>query len=201
MKPLRHVALFQRGYDLPTDDRLPGNVPLVTSGGITSQHNVAAATGPSIVTGRYGTIGKFYYVEEDYWPLNTTLYTRRIVEHPRYVWYLLQDLAHIFLLNSSQSAVPGVDRNDIHAELVPVPPLNEQIQIAQELDNYLHATERLSGKIANSIVRLRELSSALITAAVTGQIDVATWGKRGETDRRLDAIERDMEAEREVAAV
>ncbi len=34
--------------------------------------------------------------------------------------------------------------------------------------------------------------SLLITAAVTGQIDVATWGKRGETDRRLDKIEEEM---------
>ena len=42
------------------------------------------------------------------------------------------------------------------------------------------------------MIRLRELRSALITAAVTGQIDVATWGKRGETDRRLEAIEQEI---------
>ena len=55
-------------------------------------------------------------------------------------------------------------------------------------------------RIRASIGKLTELRSALITAAVTGQIDVATWGKRGETDRRLEAIEHDLEAEREVAA-
>ena len=37
--------------------------------------------------------------------------------------------------------------------------------------------------------RLREFRSALITAAVTGQIDVSTWGKQGTADRRLDRIE------------
>jgi len=36
--------------------------------------------------------------------------------------------------------------------------------------------------IRMSIERLAEFRSALITAAVTGQIDVATWGKRGTTD-------------------
>jgi hypothetical protein len=45
-----------------------------------------------------------------------------------------------------------------------------------------------------SIDRLQELRSALITAAVAWQIDVATWGKRGEFDRDFDKIEEAMRA-------
>jgi len=45
-----------------------------------------------------------------------------------------------------------------------------------------------------SIDRLREFRSALITAAVTGEIDVTTWRRRGSTDRRLDQIEEEMSA-------
>ena len=44
-------------------------------------------------------------------------------------------------------------------------------------------------KIESSIYRLREFRSALITAAVTGQIDVSTWSNQGTSDRRLDQIE------------
>ena len=44
-------------------------------------------------------------------------------------------------------------------------------------------------KTESSIDRLREFRSALITAAVTGQIDVLTWGKHGTTGHRLDQIE------------
>ena len=44
-------------------------------------------------------------------------------------------------------------------------------------------------KIESSIYRLREFRSALITAAVTGQIDVSTWSKKGMTERRFDQIE------------
>jgi type I restriction enzyme S subunit len=194
VKPLRHVALFQRGHDLPDDARIAGGVPLVSSGGISSGHNIAIAKAPGIVTGRYGTIGKFYFIERDYWPLNTTLFTRRIFERPRYVWYLLQDMAHIFVLNSSKAAVPGVDRNDIHSERVPVPPSDEQIEIARWLDDRCVERARFISAVKLSIDRVRELRSALITAAVTGQIDVATWGKRGTTDGRLDAIEADMAA-------
>ena len=48
---------------------------------------------------------------------------------------------------------------------------------------------KIIAKAAASIDRLREFRSALITAAVTGQIDVSTWGKQGTTERRLDQIE------------
>jgi type I restriction enzyme S subunit len=60
LKQLKWAVTFQRGYDLPTEDRQAGLVPVVTGGGITGWHNVAQAKGPGIVTGRYGTIGEFY---------------------------------------------------------------------------------------------------------------------------------------------
>jgi len=49
-------------------------------------------------------------------------------------------------------------------------------------------------KVQDSIDRLMEYRSALITAAVTGQIDVTTWSKEGLTDRCLDRIEEDIPA-------
>ena len=50
----------------------------------------------------------------------------------------------------------------------------------------------INAKTNNSIDRLREYRAALITAAVTGQIDVATYGKRGETDRTFDRIDEEV---------
>ena len=52
----------------------------------------------------------------------------------------------------------------------------------------LQNEETTSRKIAASMDRLREFRSALITVAVTGQIDVSTWGKHGATGHRLDQI-------------
>lgn len=65
---------LKRGYDLPRQSRVPGTVPLISSSGLTDRHAVAMVKGPGVVTGRYGTLGKVFYVEEDFWPLNTTLY-------------------------------------------------------------------------------------------------------------------------------
>ena len=71
----------------------------------------------------------------------------------------------------------------------PVPSREDQ---AKTLSALAYATKREStlGELgARSIDRLREFRSALITAAVTGEIDVSTWGKQGTTERRLDQIE------------
>ena len=72
---------------------------------------------------------------------------------------------------------------------VVLPPLEEQRLIAQKVGKILKMIGEVVEPIEASIDRLREFRSALITAAVTGQIDVSTWGKQGTADGRLDRIE------------
>ncbi len=69
---LGDVIELKRGYDLPNAERRPGSVPIVSSSGISGLHDEAKVRGPGVVTGRYGTIGQVFFVEEDFWPLNTT---------------------------------------------------------------------------------------------------------------------------------
>lgn len=174
--PLKRVVVFQRGHDLPTDSREEGTVPVVSSGGYSGTHNVACAKAPLIVTGRYGSIGSFNFVEEDCWPLNTALYSIEIYKNePRYVWYLLQAYAEHFLLNSLKSAVPGIDRNDIHVVEVVVAPVEHQIDIIGYLDKVVEVVDRLVAVARTSISLMQERRSALISAAVTGKIDVRGW--------------------------
>jgi type I restriction enzyme, S subunit len=70
-KQLGDVIRLKRGHDLPAGERVSGEIPIVSSSGITGYHNVAKAAGPGVVTGRYGTLGEVHYIEGDYWPLNT----------------------------------------------------------------------------------------------------------------------------------
>ena len=55
---------------------------------------------------------------------------------------------------------------------LPVPPLHEQVEIVKRLDAGLRGLEDIAGKTMQTIDLLRERRAALITAAVTGQIDV-----------------------------
>jgi type I restriction enzyme S subunit len=75
-----------------------------------------------------------------------------------------------------------------------LPPVEEQRAILCELDRCIGPYSALRTATRASVDRLGEFRAAVITAAVTGQIDVATWGKRDTTDRRLDDIEAEMAA-------
>jgi len=170
---LKRAVMFQRGHDLPEESRSEGNIPVVSSAGVIGTHNAAQAKGPGIVTGRYGSIGRFTLMEEDYWPLNTALYSIELYSNqPRYIWYLLQSTSEHFVLNSLKSAVPGVDRNDIHCVQVAVPARCEQEEIALFLDRQCSISHQLVKQVQAAIDLLQERRAALISAAVTGQIDV-----------------------------
>ncbi|WP_077339114.1 restriction endonuclease subunit S [Pseudocolwellia agarivorans] len=128
------IVNFKRGYDLPHRDRVEGNVPVMSSSGLTGWHNESMVTAPGVVTGRYGTLGEVFYTEENYWPLNTSLYVQDYKgNNPRFVYYYLQTvLSENF---NSAGAVPGVNRNYLHK--IKVPPLpNGKDKIAAILTSY-----------------------------------------------------------------
>ncbi|WP_020395676.1 restriction endonuclease subunit S [Thiolinea disciformis] len=115
---LGDIVNFKRGYDLPAHQRKQGNYPVVSSSGISGYHSEYKADGEGIVTGRYGTLGEMHYVNGKYWPHNTALYVTDFKgNYPKYVYYLLKCLGN--LKTSDKSAVPGVNRNDLHALFVP----------------------------------------------------------------------------------
>ena len=173
VKALRRAIRLQRGHDLPSEQREEGAVPVLSSAGMFSSHVAAVARGPGIVRGRYGAIGEFHLVDGPYWPLNTTLYTVELYGNEvRFLRYLSINLKPLFVVNAAKSAVPGVDRNDVHPVLTAVPPIREQRAIADYLDSRLGPVSRSVASAEGFVERLQEYRSALITSAVTGKIDM-----------------------------
>lgn len=126
---------LKRGYDLPAKERRPGSVPIVSSSGFTDLHADAMVKGPGVVTGRYGTIGSVFYVDRDFWPLNTTLYVQDFKGNDRrFIAYLLRTVD--FQQFSDKAAVPGVNRNHLHTARIVLPPLVEQVRIATLLQSF-----------------------------------------------------------------
>ena len=155
-KPLIDVATLQRGYDLPVQDRTSGPHPIFAANGPVGLHGIAKCKGPGVVTGRSGTIGKVHFVQEDYWPLNTSLYVKDFHGNdPKWVYYMLQSFG---LEGYSQGAgVPTLNRNLVHGEPVKVPPLEEQRRIAAILDQ----AETLRTQRRQALAHLDTLTQSL----------------------------------------
>ncbi|MBU1244915.1 restriction endonuclease subunit S, partial [Myxococcota bacterium] len=132
---LGEVINLKRGFDLPSSRRTEGPYPIVSSSGITDFHAEFKVKGPGVVTGRYGTLGQVFFIEDDYWPLNTSLYVENFYGNdPRFISYFLSTLQ--FGTQNAAGAVPGVNRNHLHAMEVTVPPLPIQRRIAGILSAY-----------------------------------------------------------------
>lgn len=118
LKRLGDLINLKRGYDLPESQRQLGRYPVISSAGISGYHNEYKVDGVGVVTGRYGTLGEMYFVEGKYWPHNTALYVTTFKgNEPKYIYYLLSCLGRI--RTSDKSAVPGVNRNELHEMAVP----------------------------------------------------------------------------------
>jgi len=153
-----NVVKMQRGFDLPVQDRQQdGDIPVFGSNGALDRHNVAKVQGGGVITGRSGTIGKVYYTEGDYWPLNTSLFS--VDTHGNniiYLAYLLQmyDLSRF----TEGTGVPTLNRNKFHNKPIIDVPLNEQEQFA----TFVKQTDKSKLSIQQSLEKLETLKKSLM---------------------------------------
>lgn len=91
-------------------------------------------------------------------------------------------------------AVPSLATEKFLNQSVPLPSLAVQRNVVSEIREKIQRNEGVVSRTLASIDRLKEYRSALITAAVTGQIDVTKWKRSGSTDRQLDAIQEEVGA-------
>jgi type I restriction enzyme S subunit len=132
LKRIGDIVNFKRGYDLPAYARVDGEYPVMSSSGVSGYHNEFKIEGEGLVTGRYGTLGEFYYVNGKYWPHNTALYVTDFKgNYPKYVYFLMKSLS--FLKRSDKSTVPGIDRKDLHEIKIPYIKGEQQKLIADAL--------------------------------------------------------------------
>ena len=127
---------LNRGFDLPNDNIVEGDVPVVASSSIKAFHNVAKVKGPGVVTGRSGTLGIVQYIEQDFWPLNTSLYVKDFKGNsPKFCFYVLQ-MMHLENFNAG-AGVPTLNQNHLHKLKIKVPATyDEQEKVASGLSNY-----------------------------------------------------------------
>ena len=168
VKPLGEVCTLQRGFDLPTQNRIEGDYPLVSSSGIIDSHIEGPIKGPGVATGRSGSIGNVFYIEDDFWPLNTVLYVKDFHGNdPRFVFHLLNkfDLKRF----ASGAGVPTLNRNFVHDELVACPPLHDQQRIVGILDEAFDGIATAKANAEKNLQNARALFESHLQAVFSQQ--------------------------------
>ncbi|PSF33046.1 restriction endonuclease subunit S [Aphanothece hegewaldii CCALA 016] len=89
-----------------------------------------------------------------------------------FAWYLLNVIKIGLSFLSTGSTYEAVTVDDVSNLVSVIPPLTEQQKIAEYLDIQTQKIDTLINKTQTSIEYLKEYRTALISAAVTGKIDV-----------------------------
>jgi restriction endonuclease S subunit len=95
--------------------------------------------------------------------------------HPLFLAWLFEGIGKVLVAAVVEEAAHGtraIRMDQWRSVTVPVPPESEQLAIVAFLDRETAKLDALAAKIREAIDRLREFRTALISAAVTGKIDV-----------------------------
>jgi len=141
--------------------------------GFTSQANVSP---PLIVIGRVGALcGNVHKIHDPAWVSDNALildFDRRSFD----INYLVHVLGARNLNEiSDKSAQPLITGSKVTSQYIPCPNRHEQLAIAKFLEGALSEFDQLVLEGIKGIELLKERRSALISAAVTGKIDVRGW--------------------------
>ncbi|WP_340240363.1 N-6 DNA methylase [Sulfitobacter pontiacus] len=145
------VCTFEYGKSLPKAARKDGPYHVMGSNGPSGHHNEYLVKGPGIVVGRKGSAGEVVWVDNDFFPIDTTYFVKLTDEAStdlRYVYHLLRTLNLPELRGGA--GIPGLNRNDVYKKFkLPLPPLEVQQEIVAEIEGYQRVIDGARAVIDN----------------------------------------------------
>ena len=148
---------------------------------------VFAKIGAALLLGRFSMLGIKGCIDNN---LAAFVANKRLAD-PDYLLLCFERFE--MQLMAQPGAVPSLSTERFINQSVPLPTLDGQRELVGQVRKTVQRNERVVQRTQDSIDRLKEYRSALITSAVTGQIDVSTYARSGTKDRHLDAIQLEMQ--------
>lgn len=147
---LGEILNLEYGRGLPEKLREGGEYPVFGSNGTVGSHSQYLVEGPGIVVGRKGTIGAIAWTEKNFWPIDTTYYTKLInlKTDLKWLFYKLSSL-NLSKLNMA-TGTPGLNRDIAYKRKFSFPGFPEQRRIAgilADVDRKIELERKRKGKL------------------------------------------------------
>ena len=188
VRPLKHIADFINGFAFKPDEWSLEGTPIIRIENLNGGDNFNCTT--RILPARYcaykgdllfgwsgnrGTsFGPFVWWREGKHYVNQHIF--RLVDYDvdkMWLYWVLRGVT--FYVEKQAHGIIGmvhVTRGELGTIPIPVLPLSEQAEIARSLEREHARIDSIAKRVQQAIDRLKELRSALISAAVTGKIDL-----------------------------
>jgi type I restriction enzyme, S subunit len=165
---IKDIMTLNYGKSLIAENRTKGKYPVIGSNGIVDTHNDFFVTAPGIVIGRKGTIGKVIWIEENFYPIDTTFYIQDILgcDDLHFHYFVLKN--QNFSRLTSDSAVPGLNRDMAYSVDLVIPPI-------EQINKYNFIAKAIFNKVSNNTNQIQTLTKTrdtLLPKLMSGQLRV-----------------------------
>ena len=170
---VKNIAAMRAGTTITSeeiDER--GEYPVYGGNGLRGYTSSFTHEGEYVLVGRQGALcGNINYASGKFWASEHAVVATPLGSANVH-W--LGEVLRSMRLNelSVAAAQPGLAVDRILSQSIALPPNHEQRKIANFLDRETAKIDALIAKVGEAIERLKEYRTALISAAVTGKIDV-----------------------------
>ena len=164
---INEILTFHRGYDLTKNEMKAGRYPVVGSTTVIGYHNEFKIKGPGIVTGRSGSLGKYQFIWDNFWPHNTSLYISDYKDHNIFFVYSLLQTVDFASLNNG-GAIPTLNRN-VLSNIEVIEPTDELQEMFAKIAEAQYRKIRNLEKQNNQLKMERDV---LLPKLMSGEVEV-----------------------------
>ena len=155
---INDIAHLHYGDGLKESDRREGPYPVVGSSGIVGKHCEYRVTGPGIIIGRKGSAGEVVWIDDDFWPIDTTYWVelkdKKVIME--FLFYLFKSLnLPVFIITT---AIPGLNRDDVLAKKIKIPELSIQKNVVRRFKSIQSTMDKLN----NQILKTKNIQKQII---------------------------------------
>ena len=143
-RPLSELVRIRNGCDYKALSS--GNVPVYGSGGVMTHVSEALGEGPTVLIPRKGSLDNIFFVEGEFWTVDTIFYTEIASElDPKFFFYKMKTM-QLSQMNEA-AGVPSMNQKKLGRILIPVPPLEVQREIVRILDKFTTLEAELEAEL------------------------------------------------------
>ena len=163
---LGEIVTLNYGKALPLEMRnRDGVVPVYGANGVKDATDRHYTEGPTLVIGRKGSAGQVTRVDGPFWPLDVSYFTSHDRSRLNFE-FLHYTLNNLDLPKLARGVKPGINRNDVYALRIPLPPLEEQRRIVAILDDAFEGMGRARALVEANLRDAWELFQSILSASL-----------------------------------
>ena len=157
-KMLGEVCKIGQGSSIATKDRKKGSVPYYGSNGVIDYLNKTQFEGEYIITGRVGTLGKYYYINSAFSLCDNAFYLKPLTSFLKIKYlYLYSKYIYTYNFSNTSGPVPSLNRNKFNSFKIHLPSIEVQQQCVEIYEHKEAKLKEYDDKIEQQQQYIEEL--------------------------------------------